>query len=150
MPDDDPGDLGVDQLGRGDLTGKGTVGRGVAVLGGDLDGRADLLGSLEEVQGGRCDDDLCKANSDVSRRTQVVVSACGGPLHALTIMAREGLTGLAVQLGLVHPLDQVRHALDRTVHLEVASDEELPVFVDHLENSDCFVCLELCWRGGWK
>lgn len=42
------------------------------------------------------------------------------------------LTGLAVQLGLVHPLDQIRDALDAPVHLEVASDEELPGLVDHL------------------
>jgi hypothetical protein len=43
------------------------------------------------------------------------------------------LTGLAVQLGLVHPLDQIRDALDAPVHLEVASDEELPGLVDHLD-----------------
>lgn len=42
------------------------------------------------------------------------------------------LTGLAVQLGLVHPFDQIRDALDAPVHLEVASDEELPGLVDHL------------------
>jgi hypothetical protein len=60
MTDDDPRDLSVDELRRGDLPGESSVGGGVAVLGGDLDGGLDLFGSLEEVQGGRGDDDLYK------------------------------------------------------------------------------------------
>jgi hypothetical protein len=60
VADDDPRDLSVDELSGGDLPGESSVGGSVAVLGGDLDGGLDFFGGLEEVQGGRGDDDLYK------------------------------------------------------------------------------------------
>lgn len=49
MTEDDPFDLCVDQLRGGDFTGVGTRVGGVAVLGGDLGGRAEGVLYLEEV-----------------------------------------------------------------------------------------------------
>lgn len=60
MTDDDPRNLSVDELRRSNFAGESSVGGSVAVLGGDLDGGLDFFGGLEEVQGGRGDDDLYK------------------------------------------------------------------------------------------
>jgi hypothetical protein len=53
-----PGDVGVLELGNGDLAGEGAVGLVEDVLGGDLNALASVLASEEEVEGGRGDDDL--------------------------------------------------------------------------------------------
>jgi hypothetical protein len=128
MADDDPRDLSVDELRRSNFAGESSVGGSVAVLGGDLDGGLDFFGGLEEVQGGRGDDDLYERSLNCGYQHQSYMR-----IFNKHYLVRILLTGLAVQLGLVHPLDQIRDALDAPVHLEVASDEELPGLVDHLD-----------------
>ena len=58
VAEEGPGDVGVLELGDGDLTGEGTVGLVEDVLGGDLNALAGVLAGEEEVEGGRGDDDL--------------------------------------------------------------------------------------------
>ena len=58
VADEGPGDVGVLELGDGDLAGEGTVGLVEDVLGGDLNALAGVLAGEEEVEGGRGDDDL--------------------------------------------------------------------------------------------
>jgi hypothetical protein len=60
VAENDPGDTGVlDLLGR-DLAGEGSRVDEVGVLGSDLDGGLGVREGLEEVDGGRGDDDLCE------------------------------------------------------------------------------------------
>jgi hypothetical protein len=58
VAEESPGDVGVLELGDGDLAGEGAVGLVEDVLGGDLDALAGVLAGEEEVEGGRGDDDL--------------------------------------------------------------------------------------------
>jgi len=58
VAEEGPGDVGVLELGDGDLAGEGAVGLVEDVLGGDLDALAGVLAGEEEVEGGRGDDDL--------------------------------------------------------------------------------------------
>lgn len=58
VAEEGPGDVGVLELGDGDLTGEGTVGLVEDVLGGNLNTLAGVLAGEEEVEGGRGDDDL--------------------------------------------------------------------------------------------
>lgn len=58
VADQGPGDVGVLELGSGDLAGEGTVGLVEDVLGGDLNALTSVLAGEEEVEGGRGDDDL--------------------------------------------------------------------------------------------
>lgn len=60
VAEDDPGDASVLDLLGGDLAGVGARVDSVRVLGSDLDGRLNVAGDVEEVDGGRSDDDLCK------------------------------------------------------------------------------------------
>lgn len=63
---DGPVDVGVLELLDGDLTGEGTVGLVVDVLGSDLDGLLlQVLTDGQEVEGGRSNDGLCVAESIV-------------------------------------------------------------------------------------
>ena len=58
VADERPGDVGVLELGDGDLASEGTVGLVEDVLGGNLNALASVLAGEEEVEGGRRDDDL--------------------------------------------------------------------------------------------
>jgi hypothetical protein len=53
-----PGNVGVLELGDGDLAGESAVGLVEDVLRGNLDALAGMLAGEEEVEGGRGDDDL--------------------------------------------------------------------------------------------
>jgi hypothetical protein len=59
VPDQGPADVGVLELGGGDLASVGALVLVEDVLGGDLDFLAQLGACEEEVDGGRGDDDLC-------------------------------------------------------------------------------------------
>lgn len=59
VADEGPGDVGVLELLGGDFTSEGSVGLVEDVLGGDLEARAEVLTGEEEVEEGRCNDDLC-------------------------------------------------------------------------------------------
>jgi hypothetical protein len=60
---DGPCDTTVLELLGGDLTGEGTVGLVVDVLGGNLEALAEVLAGQEEVEGRRSDDDLCSVSA---------------------------------------------------------------------------------------
>lgn len=59
MPQDDPFDSGVHELGGGDFAGVGARVGGVAVLGCDLGRGAEGVLYLQQVDRGWSDDDLC-------------------------------------------------------------------------------------------
>jgi hypothetical protein len=59
VAEDDPVDVGVLELVRGDLAGESARGLGEAVLRGDLDGLLERVLDAQEVDRGRSDDDVC-------------------------------------------------------------------------------------------
>lgn len=67
VAEDGPCDAAVLELLGGDLTGEGTVGLVVDVLGGDLEALAEVLAGQEEVERGGSNDDLCRAVSMAAR-----------------------------------------------------------------------------------
>lgn len=64
VADQGPADVGVLELGGGDLAGEGALVLVVDVLGGDLDLLAELRACEKEVDGRRGDNDLCGVTLD--------------------------------------------------------------------------------------
>lgn len=109
-----PGDVGLLELGGRNLTSEGTVGLVEDVLGGDLETGAEVLASEEQVKGRRSNDDLCE-----------LLALCTSRRVCMQCL----LTDIGVDLGLVQVVHDALDRVDRTVHLEVASDKELTTHV---------------------
>jgi hypothetical protein len=109
-----PGDVGILELGGRDLTGEGTVGLVEDVLSSNLETGAEVLAGEEQVEGRRGNDDLCELLA--------LTTSCSVCMQCL-------LTDVGVDLGLVQVVHDALDRVDRTVHLEVASDEELTTHV---------------------